>query len=141
MIESSDLTSEDLQKPWELLRRMLDTEHLPLVNASRGCGPNLITFVPRSLVLSLLKMIKVDGLRLAADKHDGGIGKNDNRTHPRASMHQDVRLPGSVPIPGYSRQAEAYGLGSMNPRLFPVVPGAISIAGMDQFTLWLVPTD
>jgi hypothetical protein len=68
------------------------------------------------------------------DKHDGAVGKNDNRTHTHASMHQDVRLPGSVPIPGYSRQAEAYGLGPMNPRLFPVVLGAIFIAGMDRFT-------
>lgn len=32
--EASDLTSEDVKKPWTLLRRMLDTPHLPLDNAS-----------------------------------------------------------------------------------------------------------
>ena len=32
--EASDLTSEDIKKPWIMLRRMLDTAHLPLFNAS-----------------------------------------------------------------------------------------------------------
>ena len=32
--EESDLTSEDIKKPWIMLRRMLDTAHLPLFNAS-----------------------------------------------------------------------------------------------------------
>jgi hypothetical protein len=34
LMEASESSSEDLNRSWAVLRRMLDTAHLPLVNAS-----------------------------------------------------------------------------------------------------------
>ena len=34
LVEASELSSKDMNRSWALLRRMLDTAHLPLANAS-----------------------------------------------------------------------------------------------------------
>jgi len=158
--ESFDLSSEDMKRPWTMLRRMLDTPHLPLVNASGGMWvkfDHLRAAVRGAVALEgggqyakklqpLLEMIEeINRMRPTADDRAEGTG---NEPLAPASVIQDARQPSGAPIPGSSRRAEAPRAvtesGSpMNPTHFPPVRGVIPTAEMNQFApgAWIPHTE
>ena len=137
LTEASELSSEDMNRSWVLLRRMLDTAHLPLANASGGMWAkfdHLRAAVRGAVALEgsgsnaeklqpLLEMIEeVNCIRPAADDSPEGTGNV-------ASVVQDGRQPGS------SRRAydphQGLETGSFwGPGPFPPVRGAIPTAEM-----------
>jgi hypothetical protein len=141
------LTSNDTKKVWKALERILDTPHLPLVDASaeiwarfdhlRALVRDTVPLGGNSQMVenlrSLLDMIeKVERIR-PPDGSAEETGSVDTRTDSRESLRP--------PIPGSSRQVEASHLetgGPMAPRHFPRAP---YLTGMDQFAspMWNPP--
>ena len=142
-----NVASDDTNKLWNLLERMLDTPHLPLVNASRETWvkfDHLRALVHDPVLLGgnaqivekmrpLLDIIeKVERMRPLAEE----TGDVDNQRRADGPVDRDVRQPGLAPIPGLSRRMDASRLepsSQMDPRLFPPVLGTIPSAEMDQF--------
>ena len=145
--EPSELSSEDINRSWALLRRMLDTAHLPLVNASGGMWAKFdhLRAAVRGTVASdgsgsnaeklqpLVEIIEeVNCMRPTTGDRAEGTG---NGFRSAASVIQDARQPTDAPIPGSSRRADDLyqGLetgGSWNPGHFPHIRGAIPAAEM-----------
>jgi len=134
--------SNDIEKAYALLRRIVDTRHLPLINASEemwskfdhlqvaihgavalgGGGQNVKNIQP------LLDIVdEVGRMRPAAGNHPEGTGEADDQTHSHASFNQDTSQRGRA-IPGPSSHPEIGGV-PMNPSYFPPYPNR---TGPDQ---------
>ena len=105
LMEASESSSEDMSRSWALLRRMLDTAHLPLVNASgrmwtkfdhlrmalRGAVALEGSSLHAEKMQPLVEMIEeVDRMRPAAGDRAEGTG---NWFHSVDSVIQDARQP------------------------------------------------
>ena len=146
------VTSDDANKMWKMLDRMLNTPQLPLANASgetwvifdhlrasvrdhvlAGGGSNTV-----EKLRPLLDAIeKVERMRSPADRRDGRMEGGDSQAHADGSMGQDAWLPDTMPIPGSSREAEGSRpapQGFWDRRLFHPVPATTSSSGTDQIT-------
>ena len=150
--EASDLTLEHIKKAWKMLRRILYTPHLPLVNASPRMWANfdhLRVTVLSAVALEgfsqnaerlqpLLEMIEeVDRKRPATDLGSGRT-ESDHHTYAPVSMGQDLSQSGGAPILRSSRQAEGSDpwMGDpMYPNPFPLAPSAVPTAGMHSLAL------
>jgi len=120
--------SENIKKSMAMLRRMLDTPHLPLVQASgeiwarfddlrdlvrsRAGHPVALESSAQNteklnLLKSLLEMIEeLERMRATAFKGAEATEKDDNQTRPPTD--HDTQYPSDAPVPGSSRQpAEA----------------------------------
>jgi len=125
LTKASDPNSENIKKSLAMLRRMLDTPHLPLVQASgkiwarfddlrdlvrsRASHPVALESSAQNTekLESLLEMIEeLERMRAAAVKSAEATEKDDNQTGPPSDY--DTQYPNDTPIPGSSMQpAEA----------------------------------
>ena len=119
LTRASGPTSETIKKMLAMLRRMLDTPHLPFVNASgeiwarfddvrdlarsRANGPVALESGANTEKLkSLLEMVEeLERVRAAAVKGAEATEGEDNQT--RSLTDHDTRYPIDVPFPGSSR--------------------------------------
>jgi len=121
LTKASDPNSENIKKSLAMLRRMLDTPHLPLVQASgkiwarfddlrdlvrsRASHPVALESSAQNTekLESLLEMIEeLERMRAAAVKSAEATEKDDNQTGPPSDY--DTQYPGDAPVPGSSRQ-------------------------------------
>ena len=122
--KASGSRSENIKKSLAMLRRMLDTSHLPLVQASgdiwtkfddlrdlvrsRAGRPIAMegSAQNRDKLKSLLEMIEeLERIRTAAVKDAEATEKDDNETG--APTDHDTQYSSDAPVPGSSRQPEA----------------------------------
>jgi hypothetical protein len=144
--EASDVTSDDVSKLWEVLERILGAPHLPLANAS---GERWATFDHfRATVRSqnaenfrrlLDKLEDVEGMRPSSSRRAERTGNEDNESRAGGTVPvvQDPQQPGESPIPGSSREVEAFLLVGGAPRdQRSLHPGSSTVptTGTDQFT-------
>ena len=156
--KASDSTLDNIKKSLAMLRRMLDTPHLPLVNASEEVWARFddLRDAVRSRTdgaaalesgvqnaenfKSLLEMIEdVECERPAPVKRAEGTERDDNQISPPAceAVDQDTQRPGDAPVPGSSRQPAGASHpetrspmdASPSPIHFSPAPGAVPIAG------------
>ena len=147
LTKTSDVSSEDMKRPLRTLRRMLDTPHLPLVNAPGGMWAEfdrLLAAVRGVVALEggdqnaenlqqLLEMIEeVNQIRPAAYER---AEEMRDQTGAPASVIQDAWQPSEAAIPKSSERAEGpfpeTGSSTYPTHLSPV-RGVIPTAQMDQ---------
>jgi hypothetical protein len=134
LTRASGPASENIKKMLAMLRRMLDTPHLPFVNASGEIWARFddIRDLVRSLaggpvalesgantekLKSLLEMVEeLERVRITAVKGAEATDEEDNQT--RSSTDHDTQDPSDVPFPGSSRPpAEASHLEAEGPEV------------------------
>ena len=147
--ESFDVTSDDVKMLLKLLKRMLDTPHLPLAKASKekwvtfdhlraavrsameGNSQNVVKLQP---LLDLVE--KVHGMRPPTDSRAEGTGDEADQTRAGGPVAQGALRPGGALAQGSGRDTASHlaAAGLRDPRLFRPVLGTVPTTGMDQFS-------
>ena len=159
MAFEATVTSDDANKMWKMLDRMLNTPQLPLANASReiwvifdhlraSVRDHVLAGGGSKTVEKLRPLLdtfdKVEGMRSPADRHDERMEEADIQVHADGSMGHDAWLPDIMPIPGSSREIEGSRpapRGFWDQRLFHPVSATASTGGTDRFNPrgWTLP--
>ena len=152
---ASEVTSDDANKMWKMLDRMLNTPQLPLINASRetwvvfdNLRASVRDYVPvggsgqtSEKLRPLLDAIdKVERMRSPVGMHAERMGNADSQVLDVGSMNHDTWQRDVMPIPKEAEGSCPVPRGFQDQGYFHPISGTDPSTGTDQFTpRWAPP--